>query len=88
MDHFGLTKRVFPNVPRNFGGWTAGIKDEERSRTSVQKVPDLIMRLAKYLPLHFSYWAEKTCWYCMGRRGGPEQMSFSDFAILVSPGLG
>ncbi|CAJ1360321.1 unnamed protein product [Effrenium voratum] len=30
------------------------IKDEERSRTSVQKVPDLIMRLAKYLPLHFS----------------------------------
>lgn len=30
------------------------IKDEERSRTSAEKVPDLVKKLAKYLPLHFS----------------------------------
>ena len=31
-----------------------GVKDEERSRTSAQKIVDLIKKLAKYLPLHFS----------------------------------
>ena len=35
-----------------------GIKDEERSRSSAQKVPDLVKKLAKYLPLHFSCLAE------------------------------
>eukprot|EP00434_Breviolum_minutum_P014073 symbB.v1.2.012409.t1/scaffold831.1/size159220/5 len=31
------------------------IKDEERSRTSAQKIQDHIKKLAKYLPLHFSH---------------------------------